>query len=109
MKNKELYIPVNVPDRNELIPGFGVKEIVCCLVVLAIGIITAIIMCISGTGILWALGVAIVMLVLAITIFRKNQYGENLIDKTQYVIKFSKSQKKYQYKYHNIYEGEVKK
>ena len=109
MKKKDLYIPVNVPDRNELIPGFGTMELTVCGIAVGIAIITAIVMYVSGVNVLYAVGTAAVIITMAILIFRKDKYGENLLFKTQYVIAFHKSQKKYQYQYHNIYEGSIKK
>lgn len=109
MKKKDLYIPVNVPDRNELIPGFGTVELTVCGVAIGVAIIIAIIMYLSGINILYAVGTAATIITMAILIFRKDKYGENLLFKTQYVIAFHKSQKKYQYQYHNIYEGSIKK
>ena len=105
MKKKELYIPVNVPDRNEVLPGFGAAELIACAVAFGIGVITAILIFVISQDILKALGTAIVILAAAVVLFRKNQYGENIIIKSKYVIAFHKTQKKYYYKYHNIYEG----
>lgn len=109
MKKKDLYIPVNVPDRNEIIPGFGTMELTICGSAIMMAVIIAIIMYISEVNVLYAVGTATVIITLAILIFRKDKYGENLLFKTKYVIAFHKSQKKYMYKYHNIYEGSIKK
>lgn len=109
MKKKDLYIPVNVPDRNELIPGFGTMELTVCGIAVAIGIIVAIVMYVFGVNVLYAVGTAAAIITIAVLVFRKDKYGENLLFKTQYVIAFHKSQKKYQYQYHNIYEGSIKK
>lgn len=109
MKKKDLYMPANVPDRNEPIPGFGTTELTICGVAVGVSIITAIIMYLSEVYILYAVGTAAAIITMAILIFRKDRYGENLLFKTQYVIAFHKSQKKYEYQYHNIYEGSIKK
>ncbi len=105
MKKKELYIPVNVPDRNEVIPGFGAAELIACAVAFGAGFITAILIFVISQDVLKALGTAIVILAVAVVLFRKNQYGENIIIKSKYVIAFHKTQKRYLYQYYNNYEG----
>lgn len=109
MKKKDLYIPINVPDRNEMIPGFGNTELIACGISVGLAAIVGIIMYISGINVLYVVGTAVAIITVAIMVFRKDKYGENLLFKTQYVIAFHKSQKKYEYKYHNIYEGGVKR
>lgn len=109
MRKKDLYIPINVPDRNEMIPGFGTVELVACAIAVGIAAIVGIIMYMSGINVLYVVGTAVAIITVAIMIFRKDRYGENLIFKTQYVIAYHKSQKKYEYKYHNIYEGDIRR
>lgn len=110
MKKKDLYIPVNVPDRNEFVPGFGNQELVACGVALALGIVTFVIMKYGfGCGMVKSLIGCISFLAIAIVIFKKDKFGENLVYKLQYVIRFFQSQKRYVYKQYNIYEGEVKR
>lgn len=108
-KKKDLYVPVHVPDRNELIPGFGTVELTICGAAVAVAAIVAIVMYIAGINIIYSVGAAICIITFVILIFRKDRYGENLIFKTQYVMRFRTSQKKYLYQYHNIYEGGNKK
>lgn len=108
MNKKDLYIPVNVPDRNELIPGFGTIELTVSAVALVVAAVIVIILYVMDFNILYALLIAIILFGGVVVLVRKDKYGENLIYKTQYVLRFNKSQKRYQYKYHNIYEGRVK-
>ena len=108
MNKNDLYIPVNVPDRNELIPGFGTIELIASAVALGTAALAVIVLYIIDFNILYALLIAITLFGGVVVLVRKDKYGENLIYKTQYVLRFNKSQKRYQYKYHNIYEGRVK-
>lgn len=105
MKKKELYIPVNVPDRNEMLPGFGTVELIACAIAFGAGFIIAILIFVISQDVLKALGTAFVILAVTVMLFRKNQYGENIIIQSKYVIAFHKTQKRYLYQYHNIYEG----
>ena len=106
---KDLYIPLNVPDRKELISGFGTIELVISGIILLISVLIVIVAYVMEFNILYALLIAISLFTVVVMFVRKDKYGENLIYKTKYVIRFNKSQKMYQYQYHNIYEGRIKR
>lgn len=101
---KDLDIPVNVPPRDYIVNGLGMSEFakiaVGALVGLGIGIF--IFIC-SGT-IYACLIIPLITGTITFVIFRRDDHTENLIDKLGFVFEFKKTQKQYQYEYHNIYE-----
>lgn len=101
---KDLYLPVNTPDADDLIQGIGAFE----LYIYAIGLIVCLLI---GIWINWAYGNtmiatigAVSLFAVVVLLFRRNLYNENVIKITMVVLKFQRSQKAYEYLYHNIYE-----
>lgn len=103
-----LYIPVNIRKRKEIVEGFGKEEMVQTAFVTLIGLIVGIILFfVFSYQILLIVGVPLVFGIGAIILLRKDKTNTSSIDMIKEMIDFSKSQKKYQYKYHNIYERKV--
>lgn len=104
---RDLYMPVNAPDADDIIQGVGGFE----LYVYTIGFFVC-----AGLGIwiyfmlkssMLALSLSIAAFSIVVMVFRRDVYNENLIKKIKVMMRFSKGQKIYEYKFHNIYEGEV--
>lgn len=102
-----LYIPFNVPPGKQIISGYTWRE-------LRIAALSFLISCILGVIIYSMIGtiiglIAPIILITFVTIalVGKDKHNENTIDKIRIIIKFSKMQKKYYYKYTNIYEGKI--
>lgn len=106
---KPLLILENCPPIDYLIIGFTQTDVAMIAVCAVIGIILAIaIYAYNGNSIL---GVAVFFMItiMAISIFRRNQYTENLIDKLRIIWTYQKEQKIYEYEYVNIWELEREK
>lgn len=104
MNKKDLYIPLNVPDNDDVIRGFGKREI--CII--AASFLAAFI-CIAAVyaktqNMVYAIFTGIGMVAITVMIVRKDIYNENTIDKLKHIVRFSKTQKRYEYRYYNIYE-----
>lgn len=109
MEEKEtLYIPVKIRKRKEHIQGIGGKELYQIAILVVIGAIV-------GIALHFIKGMDITFVFFPIALFgfagyiflKKNQYNQNTIDLLLLIIRFSKSQKIYKYKYHNIYEKTI--
>lgn len=104
---KELYIPLNVVESQDLINGIGGKEIGYIGGALAAGVVMAVLL-FSFTG-------SMVMAVLAgggivsltVIMVRRDRFNESMVDKIRFVWIYTKVQKKYEYHYHNIYGGDI--
>lgn len=108
-KNKEtLYIPVNIRRRKEYVDGFGKEELVKVLIWFVIGIVVGLILFfIKNKEMVYVVFSAIFFPGLAFALTRKDKTNRSQIDRLVDLYKFSVSNKRYDYKYHNIYEKEV--
>lgn len=102
-----LYIPVNTPDYDAIISGVGSIEMtifgVSAVLIIVIGLMIA---QFSNTLVaVWIAGLLGCAVVLTI---RRDNCNENLIKKISIFRRYIKSQKRYVYLYHNIYEVPVK-
>lgn len=97
-KKDNLYIPANIKTRLEFFKGFGVKELVITLIVMAISLpIIFVIYKLKGT----ILAVIVFFLVTAGTFISLIKDDNNLcmMEQIRFMIKKSKRQKRYKYKY----------
>ena len=101
-RKKELYIPINSPDTEDFISGIGKVELSIITIATFVSISLGVIYSVITTN---TLGAVAFVLMSVIFIVRRDQYNENLIRKFEIVIEFIKSQKKFYYKYINIYES----
>lgn len=104
-RKKELYIPINSPDTEDFISGIGKVELTIIMIVSFVSISIGVIYSIITTNTLGAVALVVTITMSTIVIVRRDQYNENLIRKFEIVIEFIKSQKKFNYKYVNIYES----
>lgn len=107
-EKRRLYIPVNIKKRKEIVDGIGKRELVQIgsLTVSGAGIGLALFMAVENVALL--VGVPGVSLVAGILFLRKDNTNQNIVDKIRHMMSFNKSQKRYCYKYSNIYERETK-
>lgn len=104
-----LYIPVNIRRRKELVDGFGKKEFLQTVSLSAVGIVVGIAIYYFTNRIEVIVLASIIACVLGVTIFRKNRFNGNMVDKVKEMIQFYQSQRRFLYKYTNIYEVERSK
>lgn len=104
----KLPIPVNVPERKDVIPGIGSKEI--GIIGIASGIDIIFIFFIYGltSSLPAAMLLGIVMIAIVITLIKRDRFDENFIDKILIIYKFYISQKKYYYEFYDMYACELK-
>lgn len=107
-KNDDLYIPVNIRRRKEIVDGYGYKELTQTVVTSVIGLVIGVLVFIISDQIAYLVMVPIIFGVIAVAIFRKNKFNQNMVSKIRMLIDYMNSQKKYYYKYHNIYESDLK-
>lgn len=102
---KQLYIPVNIVRRKETIQGIGRKEIIQIIIAVIAGALIGIILFFTNDNNPLYLIMAIFASGSAAFIFlRKDATNRSTIDKLKLYIDFIKSQKRFYYKYVNIYE-----
>lgn len=102
---KELYIPVNVPEREDFISGFGGKELTITGISLLIGIIVAAVIFVQTDAAFYAVGATGIIVALTIVLVRRDQFDESIIDKLRFVRLYHKAQKQFNYEYFNLYES----
>lgn len=107
-ENRSLYIPVNTPDADDRIMGLGDKELFIIGGMTIITFILCMAMVNSSGKMVIIIATGMIVIATTVLIIRKDIYRENLIKKIKILRNFSKSQKKYDYLYFNIYEGYVK-
>lgn len=103
-KKGPLDIPVNVPPIDYIVTGIGWSEVAKIAVTIMIGLGIGIYIFIMTGNIYTCLILPVITGTLGFVTFRRDNHTENLIDKLGFLIEFKKSQKVYDYEYHNIYE-----
>lgn len=107
-KKTSLYIPFNIRKRKEYVDGFGKPELIQTCVGTAIGLGISIILCIFVLPNIITLVFPTIMIgAMTAMLVRKNSFNRSSIDAIKNVYNFKKGQKRYFYKYTNIYESEV--
>lgn len=104
---EELYIPVNIPESRatDFFAGYGSKELFITIITFFIAIILAVVIYQSTKQLFFSAILGIGLVGITVLIIKRDQYDESLIDKLKIIQKYNKTQKKYEYKYYNIYEG----
>lgn len=104
-QNKQLYIPVNIKKRKEILEGIGKKEIVEIVISTLVGIFIGIILFfIKNNNPMYLILSAFIFGSGAFVFLKKDNTNRNTIDKLKLYFEFVNSQKRYNYKYKNIYE-----
>jgi hypothetical protein len=102
---KELYIPVPIPDSDDYISGIGQWEVgviaIAFLITLAIGIFLSI-----TINTIVGVSVGAFIITTVITLIKRDAYNENFIKKVQIFLKFQKAQKRFQYVFKNEFRVE---
>lgn len=102
MKKKELYIPVNVPERNDFIEGFGAKELFYTAISFVIGAILAVTAYIvMHLEVFFAFLILAMIVTLTVLFTKRDSIDESFIDKIGFILSYNKAQKKYSYVYWN--------
>lgn len=106
-KRKDLYIPINVPEREDFVAGFGAKELSISGIALMIAVVIAVALFTVTQSAFYAVGAGSIVVVTVIVLIRRDRFDESIIDKIRFVMIYMKAQKKFVYVYHNIYEGQI--
>lgn len=105
-----LYIPENVRRRYEIVEGFGKPEALITAIAFAISLAVGIILFfVYNKNIFPLIMTPICLTGFTIIMIRKDKTNRSTIDLLIEDYKFVNGQKKFAYKYHNIYEkgGEI--
>lgn len=114
MKNEQdtynsLYIPANIRKRKEYIDGIGNSEVVQILIGCGVGILIGIFLYAKYRNFLVLFFPGLFVGAIVLSFVRKDTTGRSTVDRIMNSINFSKEQKKFYYRYTNIYEKEVDK
>lgn len=104
-KKGELYIPVHTPDADDFVAGIGKFEGLVVGISGVVSLLLAIISYAVMENVIVAVMFSAIIIALTITIIRRDSHNENLVNKLMIVWDFYKSQKRYYYRYHSIYES----
>lgn len=100
MQEKQtLYIPLGLKTRTEIFDGFGKEELFKSIIVMLIaGAIDTIIYMLTKNT---ALSVVFILSAIAgsVMMLTKDQSNVSVVDQMIFMIRFSKSQKRYRYRY----------
>ncbi len=107
METSKLPVPVNVPERKDLIQGIGSREIGIIGIASIIDIIFIFFIYGLTNSLPTAMLLGVVMIATVVTFIRRDKFDENFIDKIMIIYKFHVSQKKYYYKYYDMYACEL--
>lgn len=104
MKRKELYIPVNIRRRKEIADGIGKEELLKITLLTGIGLGIGIFLFVLGGEIFSVLLPPVITGMGGAIFLRKDMTNQSVLDRIHHLMEYSRSQKTYLYKYHNIYE-----
>lgn len=102
---KPLMIPRNCAPMEYVIDGFMATDFAYTVFVSFIGGLMAIISYIETEDAIRSMFIFAMFIAVAVLIFRRDMYTENLIDKIRILVKYKQMPKKYRYEYVNIYEN----
>lgn len=102
---KELYIPVPIPDSDDYISGIGQNEVGVIAIAFIISVVIGIFLSVAQNTIVGvSIGAFIIFMV--ITLIRRDMSNENLIKKMLIFLDYQKAQRKYQYVFKNEFCAE---
>lgn len=103
-EEKPLIIPENCAPMEYLLIGFTKTDAAYVAALGVIGAVCGIALWTKGGNSMIGVAVFFLFLIIAISIFRRNEHTENLIDKIRILKEYKRSQKKLEHKYINIWE-----
>lgn len=102
---KELYIPVPIPDSDDYISGIGQWEVgvivISFFITLAIGIFLSI-----AKNTILGVSIGAFIITTVITVIRRDAHNENFLKKVQIFLKFKRAQKRFHYVFKNEFRVE---
>lgn len=100
MEDNNLYIPANIKTRLEFFRGYGVKELVTTIIVVAffLPIIVILYKCVST---LTAIVFMLVIIAVTVVSLTKDENNLSVVKQIGFMIKSAKMQKKFKYKYYD--------
>lgn len=98
---RPLYIPVKTLDSDDLLQGIGNMEIFLIAISAGIALMIGLLVAIITNNNIYGVGAAILLVSIAVCIFRRDITNENMIRKFQILYKHVKKSKKYIYVYYN--------
>lgn len=104
MNRRPLYIPIKTLDSDDYIEGIGNVEVVLIASSVLLGIFLGIFFSGMMQNNLAGVVTALIVSILAIGIFKRDNTNENMLRKFSIIWKFMKKQKRYLYDYYNILE-----
>ncbi len=109
MNKKKLFMSVKIPDTNDIIPGFGLRELVITLVASGIGLIIGLIAYSISGSLPKGIVTGAVIVIGAVLLVIRDQCNESLLDKVGFMIAYFKAEKHYEYQYHDSLKAAVLK
>lgn len=102
--NNNLYIPANIRTRLEFFKGYGVKELITTIVVGACFLPIAILL---YKYVSTLAAIISFMIIIAVSVISNTKDDNNLciVEQVKFMIKNSKMQKKFEYKYYDKRRG----
>ena len=97
--DKKLYIPVNVLETKDIIPGIGGKELAAIGITTAVGVIISIIVYAVNNNMLTCLMIIAFAGMAAFIAVRRDNHNENMIYKILQIYRYSNAQKRFEYEY----------
>lgn len=94
-----LYIPLGLKERNELWDGFGKEEAIRAIIFIAIAGVIDVLIYILKENIIFAVVFILIAIGSSLMMLTKDTTNLSVVDQIVNMIKFSKSQKFYPYKY----------
>lgn len=103
MDDKEkLYIPVNVLETRDLVPGIGGRELVEIGIAAVVGVIVSLMVYAINADMIVCILITAFAATATFIAVRRDNHNENMIDKLGQIYRYVKAQKRFEYEYMGI-------
>ncbi len=100
--DKKLYIPVNVLETKDIIPGIGGKELAAIGIAAAVGVIISIVVYAVNNNMVTCLMIIAFASTATFIAVRRDNHNENIINKIVQIYRYANAQKRFEYEYMGI-------
>ncbi len=107
---QKLYIPVNVLETHDLVPGMGGKEFAAMGIAAAIGVVISILIYAINNNLITCIMIIAFAITITFIAVRRDNHNESMIDKLVQIYRYVRAQKRFEYEYmgiKSIWENEI--
>ncbi len=106
-KKKKLFMSVKILDTNDIVPGFGGKELLISLISAGVGLIVGLVVYFMSASLPKSIIGGVLIVIGVVLLVVRDQCNESLIDKVGFMISYYRSEKHFEFKYYDSLKEEM--